>query len=218
VASSPVFLVSRFRRLTETPIAGAADTLASRKATLRRTALARRDGLSAEARARAGERIADLVAALDFDADAVVAGFWQIRSEIDPRPAMARLAATGRVVALPALTGDGETMVFRLWVPGEALVPATFGLSEPPASARQVEPAVLLIPLAAFDRRGGRIGYGGGYYDRALERLERVRPVLKIGVGYAVQEIDRVPEEAHDRRLDLILTEAGPIVPGGDTP
>jgi 5-formyltetrahydrofolate cyclo-ligase len=202
--------------LTDTPADGAADPVASLKADLRRAALMRRDGLTAELRAAAAAHIADLAAGLDLAPGAVVAGFWPIRSEIDPRPAMARLAARGHPLVLPALLGDGVTMVFRRWAPGEPLVPAAFGLSEPPATAAEVDPLVLLMPLAAFDERGGRIGYGGGYYDRALERLERSHPVRRIGIAFATQRVDRVPEEAHDRRLDLILTEAGPIVPRGD--
>ena len=204
--------------MTETPADGIADILVSQKAALRRAALARRDGLADEVRRRAADTVAALVAGLDLPEGAIVAGFWPIRSEIDPRPAMARLAAKGHPLALPALLADRSAMVFRGWAPGEALVPAAFGLSEPAAAAAEVAPQVLLMPLAAFDGRGGRIGYGGGFYDGALARLERVRPVLKIGLGFAVQRVDRVPEEAHDRRLDLILTEDGPIVPAGDLP
>lgn len=204
--------------MTETPADGAAEPLAALKADLRRAALARRDRLAVEVRAAAAERIADLVAGLDLAPRAIVAGFWPIRSEIDPRPAMVRLAAKGHSLVLPALLGDGVTMVFRRWMPGEPLVAAAFGLSEPPATAAEVEPQVLLMPLAAFDDRGGRIGYGGGFYDRALERLERSHPVLRIGIAFSTQRVDRVPEEVHDRRLDLILTEEGPIMPRGDMP
>jgi len=187
-------------------------TAAARKADLRRLALARREALPASVRTFAAERIAALVVAVieEFPSSATVAGFWPIRSEIDPRPALERLAVKGRTLALPALV-DGETMVFRRWSPGEALVAAAFGLSEPPPAAAPVDPDILLVPLAAFDRRGGRIGYGGGYYDRAIARLEATKSCYKIGLAYAAQEVERVPEEAHDRRLDLVLTEAGPV-------
>lgn len=195
---------------------GAADRLFLTKAELRRTALARRDGLAADVRRAAALRLVDLLAEIELPAGAIVAGFWPIRSEIDPRPALEMLSARGHPLALPVVAGDGATMIFRRWRPGDVLLAAPFGLSQPAASAVEVEPDVLLMPLAAFDRRGGRIGYGGGYYDRALERLEATRPRRKIGLAHAVQEVARVPEEAHDRRLDLILTEAGPIVPAGD--
>ena len=190
----------------------------STKADLRRAALTRRDALRPDLGRIAAARLVDLVAEAlaDTPAEAVVAGFWPIRSEIDPRPALEHLAASGRPLVLPALIGGGATMVFRRWRPGEALVKGAFGLSEPPATAPEIDPGVLLMPLAAFDRAGHRIGYGGGYYDRALERLEATGPRLKIGLAFAVQEVARVPAEPHDRPLDLILTEAGPITPAGD--
>lgn len=202
--------------MTETTADGAAETPSLRKDALRRLALARRDALSLAARARAAERLVELIGGLDLPAAAVVAGFWPIRSEIDPRPALEMLAARGHALALPVVLADRRVMIFRRWRPGEALIAAPFGLSEPGIDAAEVDPDVLLMPLAAFDRRGQRIGYGGGYYDRALERLERTTAPLKIGLAHGVQEIERVPDEPHDRRLDLILTEAGVIVPSGD--
>ncbi len=202
--------------MTETTADGAAETLSRCKDALRRLALARRDEVSAAARVHAAERLVELIGGLDLRRDAVIAGFWPIRSEIDPRPALEMLAARGHGLALPVVLPDRRLMIFRRWRPGEALVAAPFGLSEPSADAPEVDPDVVLMPLAAFDRRGQRIGYGGGYYDRALERLERTTAPFKIGLAHGVQEIERVPVEPHDRRLDLILTEAGPIVPSGD--
>ncbi len=196
---------------------GAAVPLPS-KADLRRAALARRDALAGEVRAAAAERLADLVEGLTLPAGAIVSGYWPIRSELDPRPAMARLAARGHALALPVILPDGETMIFRRWRDGDALVSAGFGLSEPGPGAEEVEPQVMLVPLAAFDRRGERIGYGKGYYDRAIARLTAKGPRFEIGVAFATQEVARVPAEPHDRRLRLILTEAGPIAPAGDTP
>ena len=204
--------------MTEATADGVAAVSASSKIALRRAALARRDALTPEARAGAAATLADLVAGLDLPKGAIVSGFWPIRSEIDPRPAMARLAARGHSLALPVILADGETMVFRRWREGDALVSAGFGLSEPGPEAEEVAPRVMLVPLAAFDRRGDRIGYGKGYYDRTIERLEACGPRLKIGLAFAVQEVARVPAEPHDRRLDLILTEAGAIRPDGDIP
>jgi 5-formyltetrahydrofolate cyclo-ligase len=202
--------------LTVSAAAGVAPDISAQKAALRRTALARRDALPVEVRARAAEELAALVAGLDLPAGAIVSGFWPIRSEIDPRPAMALLAARGHGLALPVILADGETMIFRRWRADDTLVSAGFGLSEPGPEAQEVAPEVMLVPLAAFDRKGDRIGYGKGFYDRAIERLEARGPRLKIGLAFATQEVDRVPAEPHDRRLDLILTEAGPIVPAGD--
>lgn len=194
--------------MTATPSA-----TASLKDTLRRAALARRDGLDASSREAAAEALAADPAMPVLPAGTIVAGYFPIRSEIDPRPLMRRLSASGAQLALPVVMGDGESLVFRLWREGEALERASFGLSVPPASAPMVEPDVLLVPLAAFDGLGHRIGYGKGHYDRALARLDADRRRLAIGLAFSIQRVDEVPAEPHDRPLDLILTEAGAIRP-----
>ena len=93
----------------------------------------------------------------------------------------------------------------------DALVAGRFGLSEPDPSLPPVEPDALIVPLAAFDRTGQRIGYGRGYYDGAIARLSRTRPVLTVGIGFAAQEVGRVPAEPHDRPLQFVITEDGVI-------
>ena len=173
----------------------------SDKAALRRETLARRDALDTAFRIQAARDLA--ARALPFAIDpAIVSGFWPIRSEIDPRPLMQRLTAGGCTLALPAAGPDG--LVFRHFAFGDTLAPAGFGLSEPPESARTVAPRIMLVPLAAFDRRGHRIGYGAGHYDRAIARYA---PVLTVGLAFAVQEVAAIPGEPHDRPLDWILTE-----------
>lgn len=179
-------------------------------------ALAARDRLGERGRAEASARLADFAEALGLADGASVAGFWPIGSEIDPRPLMERLLARGHRLALPVVLDDRETMIFRAWRPGDPLEPSRFGLSVPPATVAAVDPDVLLMPLAAFDRAGERIGWGKGHYDRALARMEARVPRRKIGLAFSVQEVAGIPAEPHDRRLDLLLTELGPIVPGGD--
>jgi 5-formyltetrahydrofolate cyclo-ligase len=198
--------------------AAAPPDLSRLKDAVRKAALARRDALDPASRVAAGARLADLVGGLAIPPGALVSGFWPIRSEIDPRPAMERLAARGHPLALPVIVDEGTRLIFRRWRAGDRLVVAGFGLSEPGPEAEEVAPDVLLVPLAAFDRQGDRIGYGRGYYDRAIARLEAERPRLKIGVAFSVQEAERVPTEPHDRRLDLILTEAGPVRPVPEMP
>jgi len=139
-----------------------------------------------------------------------VGGFWPIRTEIDPRPALLRLDSMGLRAALPVVTPSG--LIFRAWKMGDAMAEGPFGLREPEATAPEVSPLALLVPLAAFDRRGHRIGYGAGYYDRAIARLSAIGPLLTIGLAFSVQEIDRVPEEAHDRSLNVIVTEKETII------
>lgn len=185
------------------------------KAALRKAALARRDGLAVEAREDAARRIAEIVLSRPEIAKAdLVSAYWPIRSEVDVRPLIAALRDRGQAVALPQVTPDG--LVFRLAAEGDALSPGGFGLSEPGPDAPVVDPRVLLVPLAAFDRRGHRIGYGKGYYDRALARLDAQGRALAIGIAFAAQETPVVPDGPHDRPLDGIVTEAGLIHPTGD--
>ena len=139
---------------------------------------------------------------------AVVAGFWPLAGEIDCRAAMLALVGRGHVVGLPVTPPLGQALSFRRWMPGDGLAAGRFGTAEPIGAA--IAPTVLLVPLLAFDRRGGRLGYGGGYYDRTLEALGT--DVLAIGCGYAMQEVDRVPTETHDRKMDAVATEAGVFV------
>ncbi len=153
-------------------------------------------------------RLADRILDLPLPPQSLVAGFMAIRSEIDPLALMQALRRLGHGLALPVVLADRETMIFRAWDGASPLQKSSFGLSIPPSDAPHVEPDVLLVPLAAFDRRGYRIGYGKGHYDRAIARLEANRLVIKIGVAFSVQEIAEVPAEPHDRRLDFMLTEA----------
>lgn len=179
------------------------------KDALRREALARRAALDPGTRAAAATTLAALADRLPLASGAIVSGFHAIRGELDVGPLLAVLAARGHPLALPALVGTDD-MVFRAWSPGEPLVPGTFGLREPPSEAPERDPALLLVPLAAFDAAGNRIGYGRGYYDRALARLDAgsVRPTA-VGIAFAVQEVAAIPAEPHDRPLDFILTETG---------
>jgi 5-formyltetrahydrofolate cyclo-ligase len=180
------------------------------KAGLRRQCLSRRDALDPAFRAAASGRAAHHVLhVLAAREPATVSGFLPIRSEIDPRPAMDALAARGHRLALPCVTPEG--LVFRLWSPGDPLRRVGFGLSEPEPSAKAVDPDILLVPLAAFDSRGHRIGYGAGHYDRAIARLSRGSRPFTVGLAFAVQRVAHVPDEPHDQPLDAVVTEDGAL-------
>lgn len=166
-----------------------------------------RDGLDEAFRREAAERIAArALACEDLQDRNPVGGYWPIRSEVDPRPLMQALTSRGQDVALSQVLHPH--LSFRLWRPGDVLVKGGFGVHEPGPDAPEVFPNALLVPLLAFDRRGGRIGYGKGHFDRAIASLEDKYPILTIGLAYAVQEIEEVPVEPHDRLLDLVVTEA----------
>jgi 5-formyltetrahydrofolate cyclo-ligase len=185
---------------------------AERKQALRTEAFARRDSLDREARRRAADTIARHALAVPELRDVhPVGGYWPIRSEVDPRPLMEALLARGQSVALSQIRHPH--LSWREWRPGDMLVHGGFGVSEPGPDAPEVFPRALLVPLAAFDRRGGRLGYGKGHFDRSIAELCEHHAVVAIGLAYAVQEIEEVPAEPHDRRLDLIVTEAGIIRP-----
>jgi 5-formyltetrahydrofolate cyclo-ligase len=177
------------------------------KERLRSEMLTRRDALDESVRDQAADRIAKYALDLpEFRNITPVGAYWPIRSEVDPRPLMEELIARGQDVALSQILHPH--LSWRLWEPGDVLVKGGFGVREPGPDAPEVFPKALLVPLVAFDRRGGRIGYGKGHFDRAIAALEAQHPVLTIGLAYAVQEIDEVPVEPHDRLLDVIITEA----------
>lgn len=182
-------------------------TLAERKAALRLELASRRDAASA-ADPTAGEKLAARFPdALTPPPGAVVSGFRRFRSEIDPAPLMARLAAKGCVMALPRTpTTAGVTLSFHRWSPGDPLVRSAFGVMEPGSDAPAVAPDLVLAPLLGFDRAGGRIGYGKGHYDRTLTALRALKPVTVVGVGFAAQEVGALPMEPTDARLDWIVT------------
>ena len=179
----------------------------SEKDILRVAALARRDALSVQERASAALAIAAHLPPLDIGPSTIVAGYAPIRSEIDPVQLVQKLATRGATLALPAISARNASLVFRQWTPGDELVRGLFGISEPSATALEVNPDIVLVPLAAFDRVGHRVGYGGGYYDRTFARLRQSKPVTAIGLAFAVQEIPQVPALSHDVRLDFMLTE-----------
>lgn len=183
------------------------------KPALRRAALARRDELTPEDRRRLGDALSARVLSLEPGwPEGPVSAFWPIRSEFDPRPLMADLAARGRALALPRV--EKPVLSFRSYAMGDVLVSGGFGLSEPGPDAPLLRPRVMLVPLAAFDRRCHRIGYGAGFYDRAIAEFGASgEPPLTIGVAFCVQEVDAVPDEWHDRVLDAIVTERETIRP-----
>ena len=179
------------------------------KRRLREEALARRDALDPQWRIEASLTIAKAAAALDIGAGDIVSGFWPMRSEVDVRPAMAALREKGARLCLPAIL-DKTTIVFRELVRGADMVPMGFDTFGPGPDAEVLEPDIMLVPLAAFDRRGHRIGYGAGYYDRAIARLQaKGKAGRLIGIAFECQRIEHVPDQPHDVRLSEFLTENG---------
>ena len=140
-----------------------------------------------------------------------IASYMAMRTEIDPTAAMEEASAHGPV-GVPVIMGAAKPLKFRTWTPDCTLVAGEFGAMIP-ETGEWMTPEIVIVPLVAFDRKGGRLGYGGGFYDRTLELLRSQRPTLAIGFAYAAQEADGLPLEETDQPLDLIVTEQGIITP-----
>jgi 5-formyltetrahydrofolate cyclo-ligase len=177
------------------------DALVAAKVAARRRAAARRTNSDPALGALLSEHVLN---SIPFPPHAIVAGFWPMGDEIDIRPLLHALHARGHRIALPVTGRRGEPLVFRAWQPDTPLMPGRFGTSHPTGST--VTPDVLLMPLLAFDRRGNRLGYGGGFYDRTVALLPQA---MRIGCAFAAQELDSVPSGPYDQRLHAVVTETG---------
>ncbi len=135
-----------------------------------------------------------------------LSGYMPIRTEIDPLPAMAEASAYGPV-GVPVIQGQGQALRFSRWTPEGALKDGPFG-ARVPETDDFFEPEILIVPLVAFDRQGGRLGYGGGFYDRTLQELRGKRATLAIGFAFDAQEADELPLEQTDQPLSMVVTES----------
>ena len=179
--------------------------IVERKRAARVAALARRAGCDPALGVALARHV---LAHMPPPAGAVVAGFWPMGPEIDIRPLLWALHARGHALLLPETPKRGNPLIFRHWRPGMTMLPERFGTSRPTGDI--ATPNWLLVPLLAFDRAGRRLGYGGGFYDRTLATLPDAHA---IGCAFAAQEVDEVPADAHDARLDAVATELGIILP-----
>lgn len=158
------------------------------------------------ATARRGDPSPAVAAAFADRPPRVVAGYVAIGDECDPAPALTALRARGARIALPRTT-PGAPLDFRLWADGDPLEDGPYGTRQPGDAAARVRPDAVIAPLLAFDRRGGRLGYGGGFYDRTLAALRADGAVFALGLGFGAQEVDLVPVGPHDQRLDAVATD-----------
>lgn len=154
------------------------------------------------------------LAAIEIPQGGVVALYHPLKEELDTAPLATALAEKGVALALPAVSQRNAPLEFRAYAPGDALVKGPHGTLAPSDAAAALRPDVLVAPLLAFTRAGGRLGYGGGYYDRTIEELRHDGPVLVVGYAYGAQEVERLPAADHDQMLDWIVTERGAIKAG----
>ena len=186
---------------------GLVEAANAHKDELRSRALSRRDLLTVEQRVASAEAAAAIPIQLEIRPGTIVAGYSPINSEIDPFPLMRALEKSGAELALPVIVKRDHPLIFRSWSPDEGLVRGSYGIFQPSSDAPDVDPDIVLVPLAAFDKAGHRIGYGRGYYDRTLHELRAMKKITVIGIAFAVQEIEIVPRLPHDEQLDCVLTE-----------
>jgi 5-formyltetrahydrofolate cyclo-ligase len=176
-----------------------------------RRAAARARPDAAENAARHAAR--NFLSAIDVPDSAIVSLYYPIKDELDTEPLAAALAERGTAIALPVVGAKNRPLIFRAYQPGDALIAGAYGEQVPTEDARQVRPTIIIAPLLAFTRAGGRLGYGGGYYDRTLEALranaQSEGDILAVGLGFGVQEVDALPLEPLDQPLDWVVTERG---------
>lgn len=184
---------------------------AARKAAFAARKTAHSDAL---ADARAAAATGHLLAAIGPARGRIVSGYMPIRTELSPLPAMARLHAAGARICVPVIAGGGLPLDFREWTPDAAMETGPFG-ARIPVRGEWLVPEILVVPLVGFDAAFNRLGYGGGFYDRTLERLRRAAPTRAIGFAYAAQQLSRIPREPTDQPLDALVTESGPLAAPG---
>lgn len=188
------------------------DSIHQQKVRLRSELKPRRDAIDAAIRASHSQAITDrLLPLLEVTPLKCLAGYWPMASEVDPRPVMEAMQTAGLKVALPLVDRPDRSLGFRLWDGQEPPWRGPTGTLEPDPASRRAAPDVLLIPLLGFDRRGGRIGFGKGFYDRTLAELRGFKPIIAVGIAFAEQEVPEVPMERHDQKLDWIVTERAAI-------
>jgi 5-formyltetrahydrofolate cyclo-ligase len=173
------------------------------KATRREAAEKRPDAARHAARA--------FLDAIEIAEDATVALYHPINTELDTKPLAAALLDRGVRIALPVASKKPAPLVFRLFAAGDPLVEGVFGEQVPTDAADMVTPDIIVAPLLGFTRAGVRLGYGGGYYDRTIEALQKNGAVLFVGYAFALQEVDALPASPLDQRLDWVATERGAI-------
>ena len=178
--------------------------LAAAKAEARARAYAVRKVAFAAGQGRAADILAEVLRGY---AGKPLSGYMPMRTEIDPLPAM---AAHVGPVGVPVIIARATPLQFREWTPEAPMVEGPFGALVP-AGGDWIVPQVLIVPRLAWDRRGYRLGYGGGFYDRTLQGLRERGPVVAIGFGFAAQEVAEVPVDGTDERLDMVVTEAGVV-------
>lgn len=181
----------------------------AQKIQLRVYSKSKRALLSASVTSAAVDLAENFMEALTIIGDGSIAGYWPIADEFNVKPLLQKLSRAGIKVSLPTVIPNQKRLVFQGWSENMQLVKGPYGTLQPVRSSAFIMPDILMIPLLAFDAQGGRLGYGGGYYDRTLAELRKKKEITAVGIAYAGQEIKEVPTCSNDQKLDWIVTEVG---------
>ena len=160
----------------------------------------------AEAQALAEFVLSNAEKQLGAISDKIIAAYLPMGGELDPRPLMQALRKNGNSICLPVCINEDAPLVFRRYRHNDALLPDDMGIAAPRATAQQVTPDIVLLPLLAFDGQGHRLGRGGGFYDRTLAELKKRSDCRFIGLAFDMQMVDKCPIAPHDEALHAVLT------------
>ena len=183
-----------------------ADKQAGKQA-MRRRLLAARKAHHAQHAAQAADALLAQLPHLDISPTNRIALYLPMGSEINVLPLIERLHESGHPLCLPLCLADNQPVLFRAYAPGDRLQPDAMNIDAPIEAAEEIQPDIIMLPLLGFDRQGGRLGRGGGYYDRTLAAIRAQRPVRACGIAYDMQMVDKCPVEPHDQTLDAVLTD-----------
>lgn len=183
-------------------------SIAAEKRLLRTEAGKRRD--VAAKNGDIGAKLIDMFSQhVDAPSGISISGYYPIGNEANVLPLLNALRDQGFDIALPVVDKPQTPLIFRRWEEATEMRKGVFGIPEPGPDAASIRPDMILAPLLAFDRRGNRLGYGGGFYDISIRSIREHQPVYALGVAYAAQEVPAVPCDKNDTALDGVLTEKG---------
>ena len=148
----------------------------------------------------------DILKKFNFSKNLTIGGYFPINCEIDCLKILQHLEESGHKISLP-VTRKQNKMDFFEWSHKDPLIISKIGIPEP-LSKKKINPDILLVPLVAFNKYKFRLGYGGGYYDRYIQKIKKIKKILAIGMAFSFQEVKKLPTNEHDKKLDLIFTES----------
>ena len=135
----------------------------------------------------------------------IVGGYYPTNYEIDDLEILYYFSKRGSMISLPKIKRKSQMEFFK-WQNDDPLLINKYGIPEPD-TANRVYPDILFVPLVAFDKELNRLGYGGGFYDRYIQKISKIKEVIKVGLAFSFQKLKTIPVKKHDKKLDIIITE-----------